>query len=72
MNNEILERIGQPVDKCENFMMGFKPPMNSLPPHITLESQKHGIKEIRDELKSIYFAAGGDKETWDFEVSYED
>lgn len=67
--NAITERLGLLVDKAENIMSAGKIPM---PANLHLEGMKGGLKDIRDELKNIFFELGGDKDTWAFEVNYDE
>lgn len=57
MNENQLERIGQLIDTVENHLALQGDPM---PIQIRADAAKSGLSDIRDELKKIYFEAGGE------------
>ena len=61
MNEEQIERIGQLIDTVDNHlaMQG-----NHMPDSIRAAAAKAGLSDIRDELKKIYFDAGGE-DVWE-------
>ena len=61
MNEEQLDKIGRLVDRCENYIAGTVLP---LPPQMHVDGMKSGFESMRDELKELFFAGGGDKDTW--------
>ena len=52
-----IETIGQLVDKCENFVAATKLPA---PPAMHVMGLRDGFKEMRDDLKELYFRLGGE------------
>lgn len=54
---EILERLGQLVDKAENYLAMQVIPV---PPTMLIDSLKTGLEDVRDEIKTLYFRLGGD------------
>ena len=61
MNEEYLERLGHLVDKAENYLALGR---SNIPAIVLLDGLEQGIIELRDEIKGIYFDAGGD-DVWD-------
>lgn len=60
MSEEIIERMGQLIDKCDNFLT--YPDNKFMPLPMRADAMGHGLKEIRAELLAIYLAAGGTDE----------
>lgn len=59
MTVEQLEKIGLLIDKCDAYLETSK---LRLPPAMTIDSLKTGLKEVRNELFEIYKENGGDLE----------
>jgi hypothetical protein len=55
--DELIERLGKLVDTADNYVAASTLPVG---PKTHLEGLKHGMVEVRDEIKKLYFAAGGE------------
>ncbi len=64
MEADTLERLGQLIDKADNYLAAATLP---LPPRMHVEGLTTGLREIRAELLAIYLAAGGENEWKDRE-----
>jgi hypothetical protein len=53
---EILRRLGLLVDRAENYLALQEFP---LPPFLRADGLATALKELRDELKQLYYDAGG-------------
>ena len=60
--SEFVERIGMVVDRIDNCVGAFGLP---LPPQIHVDALKDILPEITTELKDIFYALGGNKDTWE-------
>lgn len=54
---QLLEQLGKLVDKAENYVAATKLPTTS---KTHLQGLTHGMVELRDDIKKLYFAAGGE------------
>lgn len=64
MNEDTLERLGQLIDKADNYLAAAS---LRLPSQMHVEGLTTGLREIRAELLAIYLAAGGENEWEDRE-----
>ena len=62
LDNETLERVGQLSDKADNIVHASTLP---LPATMHVEQMRYALKDIREELRQIFFDGGGDPQTWD-------
>ena len=62
-NEEMIEKIGNAVDRIDNCVAGLDMP---LPPKIHMDSLREILPDIANELKDVFFALGGDKDTWEY------
>lgn len=57
VTEDILERLGRLIDKTNNFLASTNLP---LPPALHVKGLTGGLKDIREELTTIYFDMGGE------------
>lgn len=57
MTEEQLERLGQLIDKVDNYLAAAKLPF---PAQFHIDGLKHGMDEVRAEILAIYLEAGGE------------
>lgn len=56
-----LERIGQLIDKADNYLEFAKDsPPSVFPPSVRLDAMGVGLAKIRQELFEIYTSLGGE------------
>jgi hypothetical protein len=61
LSNDNLERLGELVDKVDNFLQyGVGGGMVALPATMRIDALTTGLKEIRAEIKALYLLEGGE------------
>lgn len=62
MTESILDRIGSLIDTADNYLVygNLNSIDNPFPDAIRIDAMTHGLEEIRDELRAIYFKLGGE------------
>lgn len=58
MNEELLERLGQLIDKADNYLEYPKNKYMAIP--MRMDALTHGLMEIRAEILAVYLEAGGE------------
>lgn len=61
MNEELLDKIGQLAEGCDNVIFAYKN-MKTLPDRIHVQAMSAKLNEVRDELAEIYKEIGGTEE----------
>jgi hypothetical protein len=54
---QLREQLGRLVDKADNYVAAALLPVS---PETHVEGLSHGMAELRDDIKKLYFAAGGE------------
>ena len=60
--SEFVERIGMVVDRIDNCVGAFDLPLHQ---QTHVDALKDILPEISTELKEIFYALGGNKDTWE-------
>jgi hypothetical protein len=54
-SSDVMERIGELADKADNFFHGPR-----VQPRLEADCMRHGMLQIRDELRAIFIEVTGD------------
>lgn len=57
MSEELLERLGQLIDRCDNNLSAATLPLSA---YIHVAGLTAGMRDVRAELFAIYTEAGGE------------
>lgn len=64
VDEQTLDVLGRAVDTAENYMEygthATTPAMARLPEAIRIDALSNGLKALRDTIKELYFALGGE------------
>lgn len=62
LSEETLDVLGRLVDTAENFLFygDDSGAFGRLAPSIRIQALAHGIEELRDTIKQLYLAGGGE------------
>ena len=55
--DELQQKLGLLIDKADNYLSYRPVPM---PPALKVDALVHGIQELRNDLKRLYFELGGE------------